>query len=185
MVCVGEQCGGLRAQPPDLSGCSGSLPTFLTGSRAPGRSLRGVGSDGFRGSAGCCPCPNTPLKLQIGTRSCKSLCQHQAAHGGQAGGQPRGATGVGGHREDMLCLAGLTNHPRVAPCCHPASVASLSPTPPGAAAGRGSRGSVPGQLPLPVPVLPPRPGLSPVLPSVHQQRGGTWYPFIYKQITVK
>lgn len=85
VVCVGEQCGGLRAQLPPLSGCGGSLPTSLTGTRAPGRALRGVGSDGFRGSAGLCPCPNTRLKLQTGTRNCKSLCQHQAAHEGQAG----------------------------------------------------------------------------------------------------
>lgn len=43
--------------------------------------------------------------------------------------------------------------------------------------------------PHPGPALPPSqgsvPGLSLVLPSVHKPRGGTWYPFIYKQINVK
>lgn len=55
-----------------------------------------------------------------------------------------------------------------------------SPTLPGGAAGL-----CPEAAPTACPCAAPRPRLSPALPSVHKQRRGTWYPFIYKQIKVK
>lgn len=172
------------------SGLQGPFAHLPHRHRAPCRALRGADSDGFRASVGAALPRHSPQAPDWNKELQKPLSAPGSTQ--RPGVSAWRCLRRGGH-------GGLTHHPRLLLSCHP-SLSSAPPwpcspslqwgqlgvtlrvTPEGQSWDINPEGQSRGSVPTAHPCAPPQAGLSPALPSVHEQQGGTWYPFIYKQI---
>lgn len=180
--CTGEQCEGLWP-PRALCPSPSSAPGPMQGSE-------GCRQRWLQGLSGGCPAPTFPSTPDWNKELQKPLSAPGSTQrpGVSAWRCLRG----GGH-------GGLTHHPRLLLSCHPLLSSAppwpcspslqwgqlgvtLRVTPEGQSWDINPEGQSRGSVPTAHPCAPPQAGLSPALPSVHEQQGGTWYPFIYKQI---